>query len=135
MPHHFHAVVCIDHAEALVLEFAESGVTEHRIRTKDRHGNIHHKAGSAGSGHTHDSKAYLTAVADALASVPEILVIGHGSAKDEFASFIKDHVPALAPRIMGVETVDHPTKGEILAFARKFFEAKDRMTPQLSTPT
>jgi stalled ribosome rescue protein Dom34 len=135
MPHHFHAVVCIDHAEALVYEFAESGVTENRIRPKDRDGNIHHKAGSIGSGHAHDSKAYLTAVADALQSSHEILIVGHGTAKDEFASFIRDHVPALAPRIMGVETVDHPTRGEILAFARKFFEAKDRTTPQLNTPS
>jgi stalled ribosome rescue protein Dom34 len=134
MPHHFHAVVCIDHAEALVFEFNESGITEHRIRPKDREGNIHHKAGSTGSGHAHDSKAYLTAVAEALQPSHEILIVGHGTAKDEFASFIRDHVPALAPRIMGVETVDQPTKNEVLAFARKFFEAKDRTTPQLSTP-
>ncbi|MEI9929469.1 MAG: hypothetical protein WDM89_02585 [Rhizomicrobium sp.] len=133
MPHHFHAVVCIDHAEALVYEFGENDVTEHRIRPKDRDGNIHHKAGSIGSGHAHDSKAYLTEVADALQPSHEILIVGHGTAKNEFASFIRDHVPALAPRIMGVETVDHPTKGEILALARKFFEAKDRTTPQLNT--
>jgi stalled ribosome rescue protein Dom34 len=135
MLHHFHAVVCIDHAEALVYEFAESDVMEHRIQAKDRDGNIHHKAGSMGSGHAHDSKSYLTAVADALQPFHEILIVGHGTAKDEFASFIRDHVPALAPRIMGVETVDHPTRGEILAFARKFFEAKDRTTPQLNTPS
>lgn len=134
MPHHFHAVVCIDHAEALIFEFNEGGVTEHRIRPKDPQGNIHHKAGSAGSGHAHDSKAYLTAVAEALQPFHEILIVGHGTAKDEFASFIRDHVPALAPRIMGVETVDQPTKNEVLAFARKFFEAKDRTTPQLSKP-
>jgi stalled ribosome rescue protein Dom34 len=133
MSHHFHAVVCIDHAEALILEFSEEGVTEHRIRPKDRHGNIHHKAGSIGSGHAHDGKAYLTAVANALQSVQEILIVGHGTAKNEFASFIRDHAPALAPRIMGVETVAQPTKGEILAHARKFFEAKDRMTPQVAT--
>ena len=134
MSHHFHAVVCIDHAEALVFEFNESGMTEHRIRPKDPQGNIHHKAGSASSGHARDSKAYLTAVAEALQPSHEILIVGHGTAKDEFASFIRDHVPALAPRIMGVETVDQPTKKEVLAFARKFFEAKDRTTPQLSTP-
>jgi hypothetical protein len=134
MSQHFHAVVCIDHAEAIVYAFADADVTEHRIRPKDRQGNIHHKAGSVGSGHAHDSKAYLTAVADALQPSHEILIVGHGTAKDEFASFIRDHVPALAPRIMGVETVDQPTKGEILALARKFFEAKDRMTPQLNTP-
>jgi len=135
MPHRFHAVVYIDHAEAMVFEFAKSDTTEHRIQAKDWNGNIHHKAGSMGSGHAHDSKAYLTAVADALQSSHEILIVGHGTAKEEFASFIRDHAPALAPRIMGVETVDHPTKGEILAFARKFFEAKDRTTPQLNTPS
>jgi stalled ribosome rescue protein Dom34 len=134
MPHDLHAVVYIDHAEAQVFEFAGSGVTEHRIRPKDRQGNIHHKAGSVGSGHAHDSKAYLTAVAEALQPSHEILIVGHGTAKDEFASFIRDHVPALAPRIVGIETVDQPTKGEILAFARKFFEAKDRMTPKVDTP-
>jgi stalled ribosome rescue protein Dom34 len=134
MPPHFHTVVCIDHAEALVFAFAQNGVTESRIRPKERNGNIHHKAGSSGSGHAHDSKAYLTAVTDALQPSHEILIVGHGTAKEELASFIRDHVPALAPRIMGVETVDQPTKGEILAFARKFFEAKDLMTPQLNKP-
>jgi hypothetical protein len=32
---------------------------------------------------------------------------------------------------MGVESVDQPTKGEIIAFAQKYFESKDLMTPQL----
>jgi len=50
MPHHFHAVVAIDHAEALVLEFSENEVSEHRIRNTDRQGNIHHKAGPSGPG-------------------------------------------------------------------------------------
>jgi len=135
MPHHFHAVVYIDHAETTIFEFAESGTTEQQILAKDRNGNIHHKAGSVGSGHAHDSKAYLTAVADALQLSHEILIVGHGTAKNELASFIRDHVPALAPRILGVETVDQPTKGEILAFARKFFEAKDRTLPQLNAST
>jgi len=32
---------------------------------------------------------------------------------------------------MGVEAMDQPTKGEIMAFVRKFFEGKVLMTPQL----
>jgi hypothetical protein len=106
-------------------------VSEHRIKSEDRQGNIHHKAGSVGSGHTHDSKTYLTAVASALKPSHEILIVGHGTAKNELASFIRDHVPLLAPHIMGVEAIDQPTKGEILAFARKFFEGKDLTTPQI----
>ncbi len=132
MAHHFHAVVCIDHSEALVFEFAQDAVTEHRIRPADRQGNLHHKAGSTGSGHEQDDKAYFTAVAAALQPSHEILIVGHGTAKTEFAHFLRDHVPALAPRILGVEAMDHPTDGEIVAFARKFFEQKDRTTPQIS---
>ena len=88
------------------------------------------RAGSPGSGHAHDSKAYLTAVVDVLKTSHEILIVGHGTARTEFSHFVRDHVPALAPRIMGVEALDQPTPGQIVAHARKFFEAKDRMTPQ-----
>jgi stalled ribosome rescue protein Dom34 len=130
MTHHFHAVVSIDHAEATIFEFAENDVSEHRIKATDRQGNIHHKAGSVGSGHAHDSKSYLATVVNALKPSHEILIVGHGTAKDELASFIRDHAPLLAPRIVGVEAVDQPTKGEILAFARKSFEGKDLTTPQ-----
>jgi stalled ribosome rescue protein Dom34 len=132
MPH-FHAVVFIDHKEALIFEFGGGDVTEHCIKASDRHGNVHHKAGSPGSGHAHDSKDYLTAVVDVLKPAHEILIVGHGNAKDELARFIREHAPLLAPRIMGVKSMDQPTKGEILAFARKFFEAKDLTTPQLAT--
>lgn len=128
---HFHAVVCIDHAEARIFDFSKEDVAEHRIQAADRQGNIHHKAGSPGSGHAHDAKSYFTAVAAQLLPSHEILILGHGNAKTDFANFIRDHVPGLAPRIMGVETVDHPTKGEIVAFARKFFESKDLMTPRV----
>jgi stalled ribosome rescue protein Dom34 len=131
MPHHFHAVVCIDHAEALVFEFGESGVTEHRILATDRQGNVHHKAGSIGSGHAHEDKSYFAAVAEKLRPSYEILIVGHGNAKTDFVTFIQDHVSLLAPRIMDVATVDNPTKPEILAFAHKFFESKDLTTPRL----
>lgn len=131
MTHHFHAVVSIDHAEAVVFEFAENDVSEHRIKATDRQGNIHHKAGSVGSGHAHDRKSYLAAIVDALKPSHEILIVGHGTAKDELASFIRDHAHLLAPRIMGVRTMDQASDAEILAFARKFFETKDLVTPQI----
>jgi stalled ribosome rescue protein Dom34 len=129
--HHFHAVVWIDHKETRIFEFGESGIEQHRIKAVTDGGNIHHKAGTVGAGHSHESKAYLMAIADALKPNHEILIVGHGQAKTELAHFIRDHVPALAPRIMGVETVDHPSEGEVIALARKFFEKKDLTTPQL----
>jgi stalled ribosome rescue protein Dom34 len=129
MTQHFHAVVCIDHAEAVIYDFAQGDVAEHHIKA-EREGHIHHKAGTVGSGHAPDAKSYFTAVAAQLQPSHEILIVGHGNAKTDFASFIRDHVPALAPRIMGVEAMDQPSKGQIVAFARKFFESKDHLTPQ-----
>lgn len=125
MPQHFHAVVCIDHAEAVILDFSKDEFNECRIPATDRHGHIHHKAGSPGSGHEQDSKAYFEAVAAQAGLSQEILIIGHGDAKTQFAHFVRDHVPVLAPRIKGVETVDHPSNGEILALARSFFDGRN----------
>ena len=130
MTHHFHAAVWIDHREARVFEFSKDDVAEKHIRAPGHEGHIHHKAGTVGPGNSHDAKSYLTEVANALKNSQEILIVGHGTAKTELAHFIRDHVPALAPRIMGVESLDQPTPGQIVAFARKFFEAKDRTTPQ-----
>ena len=131
MTHHFHAVVQIDHAEATIFEFGTAGVDKHRVRAEDQSGHIHHKAGTVGSGHSHTDTHFLATVAAALKPTHEILIVGHGQARTEFAHYIRDHVPDLAKKIMGVEAIGNVSEGEVLAFARKFFEAKDRTTPQL----
>jgi len=131
MPHHFHAVVWIDYEDARIFGFGTSGVERTHIRATDHTGHIHHKSGTVGSGHALPDKAYLTAIVKALESAQEILIVGHGGAKTELAHYIRDHVPALAPKIMAVESIDHQTEGEVLALARKYFEGKDRTTPQL----
>ena len=58
------------------------------------------------------------------------LITGPASAKNELASYIRQENPDLAQRISGVEAMDHPTDGALVAFARKFFKADDRMHSQ-----
>jgi stalled ribosome rescue protein Dom34 len=127
MPDQFHAVVYIDHKEALIFELGAAAATEHRVVASSGHGNVHHKAGSVGAGHDNFDKPYFKAVAAALETSQEILIVGHGTEKTEFAHYIRDHVPSLAPRVKGVETLDQPSHGEIAAFARKFFKIEDRL--------
>jgi stalled ribosome rescue protein Dom34 len=50
------------------------------------------------------------------------LVIGPGVAKHHFQNYLNEHQPLLAKKVAGVETVDHPTDGQIAALAKKFFE-------------
>jgi hypothetical protein len=45
----------------------------------------------------------------------------------ELIKHANQHDPAIAKQIVGVETVDHPSDGQLLAFAKKYFLAKDRM--------
>jgi hypothetical protein len=54
---------------------------------------------------------------------------GHrgSSAKLEFLRYLHEHEPRLESRVIGIETVDHPTDAQIVAMARMTFVASDRM--------
>ena len=90
---------------------------------------IHHKAGEIGSGHATGDHDFLHAVAQSVADAGAILIAGPGKAKNELVSHIEKHDPKLKKLIAAVETVDHPSDGQLVAHARKFFEAADRMRP------
>jgi stalled ribosome rescue protein Dom34 len=85
-----------------------------------------------GSGHVHEDGAYLKSIADTLGAAHEIVVCGPAAAKDEFVSWLEAHAPEIRARVVGVEAMDQATGGEIVAFAKKYFVRKDRMTPQIA---
>jgi stalled ribosome rescue protein Dom34 len=66
-------------------------------------------------------------VCDALQNFNEILVAGAHKAQADFRHYVEKHRAHLAPKIVGWETVDHPSEGQLAALARKFFVAHDRM--------
>ena len=57
-----------------------------------------------------------------------VLVTGPGAAKNELVAHIEKHDPKLKKLIAAVETVDHPSDGQLVAHARKYFKVEDRMT-------
>jgi hypothetical protein len=65
----------------------------------------------------------------ALAGASEILIVGPGQAKLELIKHINAHDHAVVDKVVGVETVDHPGDGQLVAYARKYFVARDRMLP------
>jgi stalled ribosome rescue protein Dom34 len=127
---HSHAVVWIDHREARVFHFNATEDDEKDVHPKDAHVHIHHHANEIGSGHAAEDQKYLHQVAAAIADAKEALITGPANAKHELMKHIEHHDPKLAKIVVGVETLDHPTNGELIAHARKFFRAADRMTPQ-----
>lgn len=122
-----HAVIWIDHHEAHVIFFNSNESKTEIIKTDSNQAHLHHKRGSVGSGHAGTDTPYLHKVLQSVAKCKEILVVGPGSAKIELIKHAHQHDPSIAKQIVGVETVDHPTDGQLLAFAKKYFLAKDRM--------
>ena len=127
---HYHCVVWIDHGEAHVIEFNPDDAETSIVHPTSKHEHLHHKHGVVGSGKAPEDHAYYQSVADAIKDAGEILIVGPSTAKLEFFKHLQTHAPALAARVVSVETVDHPTDGQLLKFARHHFIADDRMRSQ-----
>lgn len=133
MTNPYHALIWIDHHQAKIFHFDASGSDREVVRSSNPHLHLHHKANSPDSGHAVLDIHFMSQVADALASAGAILITGPAGAKTELASYIRRTRPDLARRISGVEAVDHPTDGQLVAFARAFFEKDDRIHSQIDT--
>ncbi len=128
--HHFHAVVWIDHREARVFHFSPSDAEKLVLHPDNPHVHIHHKANSIGSGHAGEDHNFLEAVAKSIADAGAVLITGPANAKTELVKHISAHHPQLMKIIVGIESVDHPSDGELLAHARHYFKAEDLMLRQ-----
>ena len=129
MTEHYHAAIWIDYREARVFHFSPSDVETLVLRPDHPTRHIHHKANSIGSGHASTSPDYLRAVSESVSDAGAVLITGPANAKTELVEFIRLHDPKLAKVIAGVETVDHPTDAQLVAYARKYLTATDRMVP------
>ena len=122
-----HAVIWIDHVEAHVMHMDEAASESEIIKTKSKHPHLHHKMGEIGSGKVAFDTKYFELVINAVKDAKEILILGPGLAKVELTKYAHRHAAEVAEGIVGIETVDHPTDRQILAFARKFFYKIDRV--------
>lgn len=132
MAHHHHAIVWIDHREARVFSFNADDVDKLVVHPQHPHLHLHHKANSIGDGRAAPDPAYFEQVAKAMDEAGEILLTGPANAKFELKKYIERQMPLLIKKIVGVETVDHPTDGALTDHARRYFAAADRMRPQLA---
>jgi stalled ribosome rescue protein Dom34 len=125
--HHYHAVIWIDHREARVFHFNPMDVEKLVLHPDHPTKHIHHKANEIGSGHATADNDFMHAVAASVANAGAVLITGPGNAKSQLVKHIDQHDAKLMTNIAGVETVDHPSDGELVAHARHYLMASDRM--------
>ena len=125
MSTHYHAIVWIDHQEARIFEF---GATDVERIVVHAHGATHHLHSKAQGGErARIDNEFLGRVTAALEGVGAVLIAGPAGAKFELRDYVTTHAPALAKRISAVQALDHPSDAALVALARTFFRADDRM--------
>lgn len=124
---HYHAIVWIDHTQAHVMHISPDDVEAAIVRPANPHQHLHNKRGVVGTGRAPEDQHFYHAVVDALKGAQEILIVGPASAKLNLVKHIHSHDAQLSDKVVGVESVDHPTDGQLVAYARKYFEAADRL--------
>ena len=124
---HYHAVVWLDHSEAHVMHISPDDVEKSVVHPAHPHKKLHSKSGAVGAGKAAEDHTYYHAVVEALKGAEEILVVGPAQAKLQLIKHMHAHDQGIAAKVVGVESIDHPTDGQLVAYARKYFVAKDKM--------
>lgn len=114
------AVVWLDHTQAHVIHFDKEASESESLKTHSIHPHPHQKHGDTHATED-DNTLFYADIANALTDSQQLLVVGPAEEKTAFVKHLTAKVPALAQKIKAVETVDHPTDSELLAFARHHF--------------
>ena len=124
---HYHAVVWIDHAEARVMHVSSNDIESSIVRPSKPHHHLHNKRGAVGVGRAPEDQHFYHEVVEAMKGAQEILIVGPANAKLNLVKHIHSHDQQMIDKVIGVETVDHPSDAQLVAYARKYFDAADRM--------
>jgi len=118
-----HFVIWIDSNEARIFSFGINSVTESSVHsTRENHVHRHPKDGLTRiHEHPDDDVRFFDDAGLALKGQGRVLIVGPGVAKLRFLRHAQAHHPALEARVAGIETVDHQTDRQIVAYARQYF--------------
>lgn len=120
-----HIVVWLDHTEARILEFSPDAAEHEIIRIHSRHANPYGSERHSRIPDAVEQAPYFEAIANALPQALQILIVGPDLEKMAFVKHLLRHKHQLAEKIIGVETVGHPSDPQLLALARKYFLKAD----------
>ena len=122
----YHAAVWLDHQEAHVFHIARASFEETLVLPEHPHRRLHRKSGpGADSGkRAQEDHGYYEDVVKALSDSQEIVIVGPATASST-VKHIQKHHHDMEQKIIGVETTDHPTARQVIAYARRYFKARE----------
>jgi stalled ribosome rescue protein Dom34 len=122
-----HLAVWIDHTEARVFHIDPESIEVMTICPPVHHVHKRHPTPKVADDTPHDPKRFLREVALALEGAEAVLVTGPSQTKYTLFKFLHKHDPELEARIVGIETISHPSDGRFLRYAQDYFKLSDPM--------
>jgi stalled ribosome rescue protein Dom34 len=114
------AVVWLDHTKAQVIHFDKDASESESLKTHSTH--PHPKQNHADThANEDDNTAFYNDIAAVLKDAQQILVVGPGQEKTAFVKYLAIKAPLVSENVKAVETVDHPSEGQLLSYARQHF--------------
>jgi hypothetical protein len=137
MPSDRHVALWLDHTEARIFHVDAASFDEKTLHAPTHHLHRHPKGPNSEHEHEHpdDAHHFFKAIAHELGTAERVLVVGPSTAKLQFIHYAFKKDPTLEPRIIGIETVDHPTDRQLVAYAKHYFAADDAMQGRPRIPT
>jgi len=114
----------MDQHEARVFHVQAEGFDESTLHAP--HHVFRHPKPQGDRHHPEEEHRFFQELARALAGADEILVVGPATAKLHFFRYLHKNDHELEARIVGIETVDHPTDKQLAAYVRSYFLNADR---------
>jgi len=119
--------VWLDHKEARIFAVRSDQLDEEVMLAPRQ---LHHKHPRGPEGvkdHPEDDKRFFHEITSKLEGAEQVLIVGPSTAKLEFLRYLEKHDHARGPKVVGVETVDHPTDKQLAAYAKAYFKRVDRV--------
>lgn len=116
-PSNHFAAVWIDHHEAKIFHVEATTFAQETVRAPFHQ--LSRKA--AEQGRHAGSDDFYQAVIKALKESEVILLTGPSSAKLDLLRYMHAHDHVMQAKVVGVETLDHPTDGQMAAYIRHYF--------------
>ena len=114
--------VWIDQHEARIFHVEGTSIDESMIDAPHRHLHRHPKGPTPEHEHPDDQHRFFHEVADALRDGDQILVMGPSVAKLQLLRYLQEHEREIEKRVVGIETVDHPTDRQLVAHVRQYYQ-------------
>jgi stalled ribosome rescue protein Dom34 len=118
-----HIALWIDHNEARIFHVEATTFDEATISSPNHHVRRHPKHDEQRThNHPDDEHRFFHEIAGALVGAERILIMGPSKTKLLLLRYLQRHAPLVEARVVGLETVDHPTDRQLAAYVRHYFD-------------